>query len=125
MERQHAKLVAMLLLAAAAVAADSVAAAEPEVRCACRNKDGSKYTLGQIACIRVGGVSYLARCEMNLNVLTWRKLRDGCPTAQAPTGAFSPIESADMTPGGPSRLAPVGGASVSIQKTKLMTAAAE
>ena len=33
------------------------------------------------ACLRVGGISYLARCEMNLNVTTWKKLRDGCPTA--------------------------------------------
>ncbi len=96
MERRHAKLVATLLLAAAAVAAESAAAAEPEVRCACRNRDGSKYTLGQIACLTVGGVSYLARCEMNLNVLTWRKLRDGCPTAQATTGTFSSIEATEQ-----------------------------
>lgn len=124
MERRHAKRVAMLLLAAAAVAAEGVTAAEPEVRCACRNKDGSKYTLGQIACIRVGEVSYLARCEMNLNVLTWRKLRDGCPTAQAPTGAFSSIESAGRSLGVPSQ-GTVGATSASIQKPKLVTAAAE
>jgi hypothetical protein len=106
----------MLLLAATAVVAESVVAAEPEVRCACRNRDGSKYTLGQIACLRVGGVTYLARCEMNLNVLTWRKLRDGCPTAQAPTGAFFSIESAGMRLGDPSQSETAGGDFSSIQR---------
>ncbi|MDK1376140.1 MULTISPECIES: hypothetical protein [unclassified Sinorhizobium] len=70
---------------AAILAAGSVLAAPPDARCTCRNRDGSKYELGQTACIRVGGISYLARCEMNLNVSTWKKLRDGCPTAQIGT----------------------------------------
>jgi hypothetical protein len=78
MERRHAKWIATLSLA---VAAASVAAAHPDLRCTCRNRDGTKYELGQTACIRVGGASYLARCEMELNVTTWRKLRDGCPEA--------------------------------------------
>lgn len=57
-------------------------AAPPDARCTCRNRDGSKLELGQTVCIRVGDVSYLARCEMDLNVTTWRKLRDGCPEAR-------------------------------------------
>ncbi|MEI2302045.1 hypothetical protein MKZ91_28685 [Ensifer sp. MJa1] len=64
--------------AVAALLAAEVASAH---NCTCRNRDGSKYQLGQIACLRVDGNVYLARCEMNLNVSTWRKLRDGCPTA--------------------------------------------
>ncbi|OAP41528.1 hypothetical protein AU381_00285 [Sinorhizobium glycinis] len=70
-----------LSLAAIAMVAESAAASPPDRRCTCRNRDGTKYELGQIACIRVGGVSYMARCEMNLNVTTWKKVRDGCPTA--------------------------------------------
>lgn len=50
--------------------------------CTCRNKDGSKLELGQTACIRVGDKAYLARCEKELNVMTWRKLRDACPEAR-------------------------------------------
>lgn len=57
-------------------------AGPPDVRCTCRNRDGSKLELGQTTCIRIGTVSYLARCEMDLNVTTWRKLRDGCPEAR-------------------------------------------
>lgn len=57
-------------------------AAPPDHGCTCRNRDGTKYELGQIACLRVDGSSYLARCEMNLNVTNWKKVRDGCPTAR-------------------------------------------
>jgi len=57
-------------------------AAPPDAVCTCRNRDGSKLELGQTACIRVGDVAYLARCEKDLNVTTWRKLRDGCPEAR-------------------------------------------
>ncbi|WP_234937488.1 hypothetical protein [Rhizobium herbae] len=57
-------------------------AAPPDAGCTCRNRDGSKLELGQTVCIRVGDTAYLARCEMELNVTTWRKLRDGCPEAR-------------------------------------------
>lgn len=57
-------------------------AAPPDAACTCRMRDGSKLELGQTACIRVGDVAYLARCEKDLNVTTWRKLRDGCPEAR-------------------------------------------
>ncbi|WP_331374064.1 hypothetical protein [Sinorhizobium chiapasense] len=84
MERLRAMPIATLWLAAI-MAAGSVLAAPPDRRCTCRNRDGSTYAVGQTACIRVGDVSYLARCEMDLNVTTWRKVRDGCPTAQIGT----------------------------------------
>ena len=54
--------------------------------------DASKYELGQIACLRVDGNVYMARCEMNLNVSTWKKLRDGCPTAAGMSTPLSPTE---------------------------------
>lgn len=57
--------------------------------CTCRNRDGSKFELGQTVCIRVGDVAYLARCEMALNVTTWRKLRDGCPEARMSIGKLN------------------------------------
>lgn len=79
-----------LSLAAVAMVANAVVASPPDRRCACRNRDGARYELGQVACIRVGDISYMARCEMDLNVMTWKKLRDGCPTAQVvPMGAIA------------------------------------
>ena len=64
-------------------------AAQHEIRCTCRNRDGSKFELGQTVCIRIGDVAYLARCEMALNVTTWRKLRDGCPEAKMSIGKLN------------------------------------
>lgn len=72
---------AVIAAVVALTAAGEAFAAPPDADCTCRNRDGSKYELGQTACLRVDGTSYLARCEMNLNVTTWKKLRDGCPTA--------------------------------------------
>ncbi|MDW5317658.1 hypothetical protein [Rhizobium sp. PL01] len=88
------KSVPALVMAAlvSVVAGTSTAAplsAPPDAQCTCRNRDGSKLELGQTACIRVGDVAYLARCEMELNVTTWRKLRDGCPEARLSIGIMS------------------------------------
>jgi hypothetical protein len=79
-------LVATLVSAFAGTLPGVSFASPPDARCTCRNRDGSKLELGQTACIRVGDVAYLARCEMELNVTTWRKLRDGCPEARLSVG---------------------------------------
>lgn len=80
--------------AVAFLAAAESLAAPPDHGCTCRNRDGSKYELGQVACLRVDGGTYLARCEMNLNVTTWKKLRDGCPTA---AGMSTPLSLAGQS----------------------------
>ena len=46
--------------------------------CKCRNR-GTYFELGETSCLRVDGKSYLARCEMRLNVSSWTKIEDGCP----------------------------------------------
>jgi hypothetical protein len=51
--------------------------------CKCRNR-GVMFELGETSCLHVDGGSYLARCEMKLNVSSWTKIEDGCPvTANA------------------------------------------
>ncbi|HEV7307666.1 hypothetical protein [Ensifer sp.] len=75
-------LLGMTAAVATLLAVSVARAGPPDHDCTCRNRDGSKYELGQVACLRVDGSAYMARCEMNLNVTTWKKLRDGCPTAQ-------------------------------------------
>ena len=77
MKNRRTLLLGMIATVAALLAADLARAHN----CTCRNRDGSKYQLGQIACLRVDGNVYMARCEMDLNVSTWKKLSDGCPTA--------------------------------------------
>jgi hypothetical protein len=46
--------------------------------CKCRNR-GVMFELGQTSCLRVDGRSYLARCEMKLNVSSWTEIGQGCP----------------------------------------------
>jgi hypothetical protein len=49
--------------------------------CKCRNR-GVMFQLGQTSCLKVDGGSYLARCEMQLNVSSWTKIQDGCPVTE-------------------------------------------
>ena len=49
--------------------------------CKCRNR-GVLFELGQTSCLRVDGGSYLARCEMKLNVSSWTRIQDGCPVTE-------------------------------------------
>ena len=49
--------------------------------CKCRNR-GVMFELGQTSCLRVDGGSYLARCEMKLNVSSWTRIQDGCPVTE-------------------------------------------
>lgn len=49
--------------------------------CKCRNR-GVVFELGETSCLRVDGGSYLARCEMKLNVSSWTRIEDGCPVTE-------------------------------------------
>ncbi|AID31479.2 hypothetical protein MCHK_3676 [Mesorhizobium huakuii 7653R] len=43
-----------------------------------------RFELGQYACLRVGETSHLARCEVNLDILSWNEVLDHCPGGTAP-----------------------------------------
>jgi hypothetical protein len=49
--------------------------------CKCRNR-GVMFKLGEVSCLNVDGGSYLARCEMKLNVSSWTKVQEGCPVTE-------------------------------------------
>jgi len=57
--------------------------------CYCKNSDGKQHAVGDVTCVTVGGKSYLAQCEMNLNVTSWSKLQDGCPITERSLGQQS------------------------------------
>lgn len=42
------------------------------------------FERGQYACLTASGTSQLARCEMNLNILSWNKVLDHCPGGPPP-----------------------------------------
>ncbi|MDX3928997.1 MAG: hypothetical protein QHC90_24750 [Shinella sp.] len=50
----------------------------------CRSGDGGSHPLGASVCLDIGGQKHLARCEMVLNVTSWRKVREGCPEEDRP-----------------------------------------
>lgn len=58
---------------------------DPQRPCSCINRDGEKVPLGQYACLRVGGEEFTARCSVSLNLLTWRKVSEGCLHASLPS----------------------------------------
>jgi hypothetical protein len=60
------------------LAAGSEAAAD----CTCR-LPGTSAPLGSIACLSPGGKSGLYRCDMNLNITSWQRIGDVCPTARS------------------------------------------
>ncbi|MCT4559514.1 MAG: hypothetical protein N4A61_15820 [Pelagimonas sp.] len=50
--------------------------------CFCINRGQEKVPLGGVRCLRVGDNHFLAQCQMSLNLLTWRKLQEGCPSSR-------------------------------------------
>ena len=89
----------ILLTIALSLAALPVSAEEAKPDCACINRNGQEVPLGEIACLTVGGKSFMARCSMSLNVLTWRRVQDadGCIVSQAPY-PFSPAPQVASAP---------------------------
>ncbi len=46
----------------------------------CTDGEGHRVELGEVICIQAGcDPEYLARCDMSLNNVMWRKVQDGCP----------------------------------------------
>lgn len=45
--------------------------------CYCTNR-GERVELGELACLRIDGRRFTARCDMSLNNPTWRRLKEGC-----------------------------------------------
>lgn len=63
----------------------SVAVAGQE--CACVG-NGKRIKEGGVICLQIGSSQrYLARCERVLNNTSWKKISDGCPTAEMPPSA--------------------------------------
>ena len=46
--------------------------------------NAERFERGQYACLTAGGSSQLARCEVNLNILSWNKVLDHCPGGPPP-----------------------------------------
>lgn len=48
------------------------------IECYCTDTQGGRVELGQEICLVVGGRSFMALCDMSLNVPIWRDTGAGC-----------------------------------------------
>ncbi len=69
------KRMLILLFALAPVLATAQA---KTVDCYCTDKSGARVEMGETVCLQVDGRSFMAQCQMSLNVPMWRKVSDGC-----------------------------------------------
>lgn len=83
-------LIGSCLITLAALAASQVPAAAD---CQCR-ANGRQFQQGQLACLKLPDGTQLARCGMELNNSSWKKVQDGCPSAAAHTAGGSWISAA-------------------------------
>ena len=68
----------LALLTALPAAADVVGPGGKMIDCYCTDQTGGRIELGELICLRVDGQTFMAQCQMSLNVPMWRKIQDGC-----------------------------------------------
>ena len=53
----------------------------PKIELYCTDATGARRELGEVICITASCQTWMAKCDMSLNNVMWRKVQDGCPTA--------------------------------------------
>ncbi len=84
------RIVAALMALAGPVWADGNAASDyadlypklPGVEYFCHDARGTRFELGQFICVTASCQTWMARCDMSQNNTTWRKINEGCTTAE-------------------------------------------
>ncbi|MBE1298203.1 hypothetical protein [Phycobacter azelaicus] len=61
--------------------ADVVGPGGKTIDCYCTDKAGTRVELGEFRCLFVDGRSFMAQCQMSLNVPMWREVQSSCPSA--------------------------------------------
>lgn len=75
-------LVPVLAVFANTAAADVTGPGGKTIDCYCTDKQGGRIELGETICLQVDGTMFMAQCQMSLNVPMWRKVQDGCLSAE-------------------------------------------
>lgn len=70
--------VSAVMITPAPAAAQSAGALD----CYCTDSSGARVELGEMICLTVGGRSFVAQCQMSLNVPMWREVGQICPAAR-------------------------------------------
>lgn len=63
------------------------------IDCFCTDKTGNRVELGEYICLHVDGRSFMAQCQMSLNVPMWREISPGCLSSQV-----NPAETNNSSP---------------------------
>jgi hypothetical protein len=85
----------------ALTAATIALCAQPAIagpNCTCR-ANGTKFEIGQVACITLPSGTRLAQCEMVLNNTSWKVLGDSCPTTRLEKWESKSPASSPQSPG--------------------------
>lgn len=61
--------------------ADVIGPGGKTIDCYCTDKSGSRVELGEMRCLSVDGRSFMAQCQMSLNVPMWREVQANCLSA--------------------------------------------
>lgn len=75
-------LAMILILLPSVAAADVVGPGGKMIDCYCTDRTGGRIELGEMICLHVDGQSFMAQCQMSLNVPMWRKVQDNCVSSQ-------------------------------------------
>ncbi len=81
--------VSAVMIAPAPAPAQSAGALD----CYCTDSSGARVELGEMICLSVGGRSFMAQCQMSLNVPMWREVGQICPAARGRPAPLLPRQS--------------------------------
>ncbi len=63
------------------------------IDCYCTDKSGARLEIGDMTCLHVDGRSFMAQCQMSLNVPMWREISDGCLSSSLPKQSQPAVQS--------------------------------
>ena len=72
----------LLALVATPALADVKTPSGMTVECYCTDTQGQRVSLGETICLTVNGRSFMAQCDMSLNVPIWRDTGQGCLSSE-------------------------------------------
>ena len=76
------RAVILLALVATPALGDVKTPSGKTVECYCTDSQGLRVSLGETICLTVNGRSFMAQCDMSLNVPTWRDTGQGCLSSE-------------------------------------------
>ena len=76
------RAVILLALMATPAVGDVKTPGGKTVECYCTDSQGLRVSLGETICLTVNGRSFMAQCDMSLNVPTWRDTEQGCLSSE-------------------------------------------